>query len=41
LFYNAEEGCGFASLVNAALHFKERPILSGKIHETSFNFLED
>jgi hypothetical protein len=41
LFYNAEEGCGFASLVDAALHYKERLILSGKIHEAFFNFLDD
>ena len=34
LFYNVEEGCGFASLVGAAFHYKERLILSGKIHET-------
>ena len=34
LFYNAERGCGFASLVDAAFHYKERLILSGKIHET-------
>jgi hypothetical protein len=29
----------FGSLVDAALHCKERLILSGKIHETFFNFL--
>jgi hypothetical protein len=34
LFCNAERGCGFASLVDAAFNYKERLILSGKIHET-------
>jgi hypothetical protein len=38
LFYNAEEGCGFASLVDAALHCKEILILSGKFTKLFLTF---